>query len=55
MEKTLILGKIEGSEGYRAAADEMCRQHHGLNEHGIENLKLWQLVKYIGLQKGATT
>ena len=31
LEKTVILGKIEGKKEKRVAEDEMFRQHHQLN------------------------
>ena len=36
LEKTLMLGKIEGNQRRGAAEDEMVRQHHRLNGHEFE-------------------
>ena len=36
MEKTLILGKIEGKEEKGATEDEMVGWHHRLNGHEFE-------------------
>ena len=36
LEKTLMLGKIEGKKEKGAAKDEMVRYHHQLNEHEFE-------------------
>ena len=36
LEKTLMLGKIEGKKEKGAAKDEMVRYHHRLNGHEFE-------------------
>ena len=36
LEKTLMLGKIEGNRRRGAAEDEMVRQHRQLNGHEFE-------------------
>ena len=36
LEKTLMLGKIEGKKEKWGAEDEMVREHHGLNGHEFE-------------------
>ena len=36
LEKTVMLGKIEGRRKSGATEDEMVGWHHGLNEHGLE-------------------
>ena len=36
LEKTLMLGKIEGNQRRGTAEDEMVRQHHRLNGHEFE-------------------
>ena len=36
LEKTLMLGKIEGKEEKQAAEDEMVGWHHQLNGHEFE-------------------
>ena len=36
VEKTLMLGKIEGQKKKRAAEDEMVRWHHQLKGHEFE-------------------
>ena len=36
LEKTLMVGKIEGKEEKRAAEDEMVGWHHWLNGHEFE-------------------
>ena len=38
MEKTLMLGKIEGKEEKRATEDEMVGWHHRLHGHGFEQV-----------------
>ena len=44
VEKTLMLGKIEGSK--RAVEEEIVRKHHRLNGQMNMNLsKLWEIVK----------
>ena len=36
LEKTLMLGKIEGKRRRRVTEDEMVGWHHWLNEHKFE-------------------
>ena len=36
LEKTLMLGKIEGKRRGQAAEDEMVRQYHRFNRHEFE-------------------
>ena len=42
LEKTLILGKIEGRRRRGTTEDEMVGWHHRLNGHSLS--KLWELV-----------
>ena len=42
LEKTLMLGKIEGGQEKGMTEDEMVGWHHRLNEHKFE--QLWELV-----------
>ena len=39
MEKTLMLGKIEGRQEKRMAEDEMVGWHHRLNGHEFEQVQ----------------
>ena len=43
LEKTLMLGKIEGQRRRREAEHEMVGMHHRLNGHEFE--KLWEIAK----------
>ena len=43
LEKTLMLGKIEGRKRREATEDEMVGWHHQLNGHELS--KLWEIVK----------
>ena len=43
LEKTLVLGKIEGGGKKTVTQDEMVRWHHRLNGHNLS--KLWKIVK----------